>query len=185
MGDIVGLVSTAMEKFDQEETARLQAKMEKGEFTLEDFVSQMGQVKKLGSMNKIMGMIPGMSELSKTMNMGEGDVEKQMGRMHAIYNSMSKVERKKPDTLVGPRRRRIARGAGVDVNEVGQFMKQFEMMRGMMRAVGGMGVMGKLKMMKALASGQLNTLGMPGGPMLKTKKRGWMAPKDRNKKKRR
>ncbi len=185
MGDIVGLVSTAMEKFDQEETARLQAKMEKGEFTLDDFVSQMGQVKKLGSMNKIMGMIPGMSELSKTMNMGEGDVEKQMGRMHAIYNSMNKIERKKPDLLDGPRRRRIARGAGVDVNEVGQFMKQFEMMRGMMRAVGGMGVMGKLKMMKALASGQLNTLGMPGGPMLKTKKSGWMAPKDRNKKKRR
>jgi signal recognition particle subunit SRP54 len=185
MGDIVGLVSTAMEKFDQEETARLQAKMEKGEFTLDDFVSQMGQVKKLGSMNKIMGMIPGMSELSKTMNMGEGDVEKQMGRMHAIYNSMNKIERKKPDTLDGPRRRRIARGAGVDVNEVGQFMKQFEMMRGMMRAVGGMGVMGKLKMMKALASGQLNTLGMPGGPMLKPKQSGWMAPTDRNKKKRR
>jgi len=185
MGDIVGLVNTAMEKFDAEETQRLQEKMEKGEFTLDDFVSQMGQVKKLGSMSKVMGMIPGMSEMSKNMNMGEGDVEKQMGRMHAIYNSMNKIERKKPDSLDGPRRRRIARGAGVDVNEVGQFMKQFEMMRGMMRAVGGMGVMGKLKMMKALASGQLNNLGMPGGPMIKTKKSGWMAPKDRNKKKKR
>jgi signal recognition particle subunit SRP54 len=185
MGDIVGLVSTAMEKFDAEETQRLQEKMEKGEFTLDDFVSQMGQVKKLGSMSKVMGMIPGMSEMSKNMNMGEGDVEKQMGRMHAIYNSMNRIERKKPDLLDGPRRRRIARGAGVDVNEVGQFMKQFDMMRGMMRAVGGMGVMGKLKMMKALASGQLNSLGMPGGPMLKTKKSGWMAPKDRNKKRKR
>ena len=185
MGDIVGLVSEAMDKFDQEETAKLQAKMEKGEFTLDDFMSQMGQVKKLGPMGKVMGMIPGMSEMSKQMNMGEGDVEKQMGRMRAIYDSMSKRERRNPDLLDGPRRRRIAQGAGVAPTEVGQFMKQFEMTRDMMRAVGGMGMMGRLKMMKALASGGLNNLGMPGGPMLKTKKSGWQAPKDRNKKKKR
>jgi signal recognition particle subunit SRP54 len=185
MGDIVGLVSEAMEKFDAEETAKLQAKMEKGEFTLEDFMAQMGQVKKLGPMGKVMGMIPGMSEMSKQMNMGEGEVEKQMGRMRAIYDSMNKKERKNPDLLDGPRRRRIATGAGVAPNEVGQFMKQFEMTRDMMRAVGGMGMMGRLKMMKALAGGGLSNLGMPGGPMLKTKKSGWQAPKDRNKKKRR
>jgi signal recognition particle subunit SRP54 len=159
--------------------------MEKGEFTLEDFMAQMGQVKKLGPMGKVMGMIPGMSEMSKQMNMGEGEVEKQMGRMRAIYDSMSKKERKKPDVLDGPRRRRIAQGAGVAPNEVSQFMKQFEMTRDMMRAVGGMGMMGRLKMMKALAGGGLSNLGMPGGPMLKTKKSGWQAPKDRNKKKRR
>src|SRR5262249_7167900 len=176
MGDIVGLVSEAMEKFDAEETAKLQAKMEKGQFTLDDFIAQMSQVKKLGPMGKVMGMIPGMGELSKQMNMGEGEVEKQMGRMRAIYDSMNKKERKNPDVLDGPRRRRIARGAGVDVNEVGQFMKQFEMTRDMMRAVGGMGMMGRLKMMQALASGKLSNLGMPGGPMLKTKKSGWMAP---------
>lgn len=185
MGDIVGLVSEAMDKFDAEETAKLQAKMEKGQFTLEDFMSQMGQVKKLGPMGKVMGMIPGMSEMSKQMNMGEGEVEKQMGRMRAIYDSMNKKERHNPDLLDGPRRRRVAQGAGVQPNEVSQFMKQFEMTRDMMRAVGGMGMMGRLKMMKALASGQLNSLGMPGGPMLKTKKSGWQAPKDRNKKKRR
>src|SRR3954470_18002723 len=185
MGDILGLVSEAMQKFDAEETAKLQAKMEKGTFTLEDFMAQMGQVKKLGPMGKVMGMIPGMGDMMKQVNMGEGEVEKQMGRMRAIYDSMNKRERKNPDSLDGPRRRRIARGAGVDVNEVGQFMKQFEMTRDMMRAVGGMGMMGRLKMMQALASGKLNSLGMPGGPQLKTKKSGWMAPKDRNKKKRR
>ena len=185
MGDIVGLVSEAMEKFDQEETAKLQAKMEKGQFTLDDFMAQMGQVKKLGPMGKVMGMIPGMSEMSKQMNMGEGEVEKQMGRMRAIYDSMNKKERNNPDLLDGPRRRRIAQGAGVAPTEVGQFMKQFEMTRDMMRAVGGMGMMGRLKMMKALASGGLTNLGMPGGPMLKTKKSGWQAPKDRNKKKKR
>jgi signal recognition particle subunit SRP54 len=185
MGDIVGLVSEAMEKFDQEEQARLQEKMEKGQFTLDDFMAQMGQIKKLGPMGKIMGMIPGMSEMTKTVNMDGEDVEKQMQSMRAIYDSMNRGERKNPDVIDAPRRRRIARGAGVDVQEVGQFLKQFNMSRDMMRAVGGMGMMGRLKLMKHLASGNLAGLGTPGGPMIKTKKSGWMAPKDRNKKKRR
>jgi signal recognition particle subunit SRP54 len=185
MGDIVGLVSEAMEKFDQEETAKLQEKMEKGTFTLEDFMSQMGQIKKLGPMSKVMGMIPGMSELTKQANMNDGDVEGQMKRMRSIYDSMNKKERKNPDLIDGNRRRRIATGAGVQTPEVGQFIKQFEQSRDMMRAVGGMGMMGRLKLMRALSSGGLAGLGMPGGPTLKTKKGGWMAPKDRNKKKRR
>ena len=96
MGDIVGLVNEAMTKFDQDETARLQAKLEKGQFSLEDFMSQMGQIKKLGPMGKVMGMIPGMSELTKQVGMGEGDVENQMGHMRAIYDSMSKKERPSP-----------------------------------------------------------------------------------------
>ncbi|MBC8106117.1 MAG: signal recognition particle protein, partial [Anaerolineae bacterium] len=183
MGDIVGLVSEAMEKFDQEETAKLQEKMEKGEFTLDDFVSQMSQVKKLGPMGKVMGMIPGMSELTKQIGQDGEGVENQMGRMKAIYDSMTRIERKKPDLLDANRRRRIARGAGVEVTEVGQFMKQFESSRAMMRAVGGMGMMGKLKLMKSLMGGGLSNMGMPGGPMIKTKKSGWQAPKDRNKKK--
>src|SRR5918999_3724288 len=150
MGDILGLVQDAMTKLDQEEIARQQAKLEKGQFTLDDFMSQLGQVQKLGPMSKVMEMIPGMNQMTKQMNMGEGEVEGQMGRMKAIYHSMTKKERLKPDLLVG-----------------------------------GMGIMGKMKMMKALMSGQLSNLGMPGGPMIKTKKSGWQAPKDRNKKKRR
>jgi signal recognition particle subunit SRP54 len=185
MGDIVGLVTEAMEKFDQEETARLQAKMEKGQFTLEDFMSQMKQVRRLGPMGKIMGMIPGMSEMTKQLNMGEGEVEKQMARMQAIYNSMTPKERKNTNLLDGGRRRRISRGAGVELNEVGQFMKQFEMSRDMMKAIGGMGVTGKLKLMRTLMSGGLANLGMPGGPTLKVKRSGHMEKKDRNKKKRR
>jgi signal recognition particle subunit SRP54 len=185
MGDIVGLVNEAMTKFDQEETARLQAKMEKGQFTLDDFMAQLGQVKKLGPMGKVMGMIPGMSELAKNVNMDDGGVETQMDRMRAIYDSMNRKERAKPDLLDGPRRRRIAAGAGVAVSEVGQFMKQFTMTRDMMRAIGGQGMMGKLKMMKGLMGGGLANLGMPGGPTLRTKKSGFMEKKDRNKKKRR
>ncbi|WP_428940291.1 signal recognition particle protein [Fontivita pretiosa] len=185
MGDIVGLVTEAITKFDQEETARLQAKMEKGQFTLDDFMAQMTQVKKLGPMSKIMGMIPGMSELTKDLNMGEGDIERQMKHMRAIYDSMTREERKKPEILDGMRRRRIAAGAGVPLSEVGQFIKQFEISRDMMRAVGGMGVMGKLKLMKSLMGGGLASLGAPGGPMLRTKRSGWTPPKDRNRKKKR
>jgi signal recognition particle subunit SRP54 len=88
MGDILQLVQTAHEKFDQDEAAKLQAKMEKGQFTLDDFMAQMGQVKKLGPMDKVMGMIPGMAEMTKKWDMNEGDVE---GRWAdgAIYNSMT------------------------------------------------------------------------------------------------
>src|SRR3954464_9774707 len=114
MGDIVGLVQTAMEKFDQEETAKLQAKMEKGTFTLEDFMAQMSQVKKLGPMGKVMGMIPGMGDMMKQVKMNEGDIEKSLKRMQAMYQSMTTAERKKPDLIEHGRRRRIARGAGVD-----------------------------------------------------------------------
>jgi signal recognition particle subunit SRP54 len=185
MGDIIGLVTEAQQKFDVEETARLQAKMEKGEFTLDDFMSQMGQINKLGPIGKVMGMIPGMSDLTKQVNMTDGDVENQMMHMRAIYDSMTREERKKPDLLDSFRRRRISKGAGVPLNEVSKFIQQFEMSRDLMRAVGGAGMLGKLKMMKSLMSGNLSGLGMPGGPSLKTKKSGFMEKKDRNKKKKR
>jgi len=185
MGDVVGLVTQALEKFDEQETARLQEKMEKGSFTLDDFMSQMTQMKRMGPMSKVMGMIPGMSQLTKQINMGDGDVERSMGRMRSIYDSMTRVERKKPDLLDGQRRRRIAAGAGVGLNEVGQFMKQFDMMRDMMRAVGGMGMMGKMRLAKGLMSGNLGGLGQGSGPLINTKKSGWQEPKDRNKRKKR
>jgi signal recognition particle subunit SRP54 len=108
-----------------------------------------------------------------------------MGRMTAIYNSMTKAERKDTDLIDGNRRRRIAIGSGVQTAEVGQFIKQFETSRDMMRAVGGMGMMGRARLMKTLMSGGMPAMGMPGGPILKTKRSGWQTPKDRNKKKRR
>jgi signal recognition particle subunit SRP54 len=185
MGDVLQLVSTAMEKFDQDEAARLQAKMEKGEFSLEDFMAQMNQVKKLGSMSKLMDLIPGMSAMKSQLNMDGDEVEGEMGRMRAIYDSMTKKERSKPESIDGNRRRRIARGAGVEPSAVGQFLKQFEQTRDTMKAVGGMGMRGKLGLMKSLMSGNLAGLGMPGGPQLKVKKSSFMEKKDRNKKKKR
>ena len=185
MGDIIGLVNEAQNKFDAEQAAKLQEKMAKGQFSLEDFIAQMDQMRKFGSISKLMGMIPGMSQLTQQIGMKDGDVESQMTRMRAIYNSMNKAERKNPGLLDHGRRRRVSRGAGVDVNEVGQFIKQFDSAKTMMNAVGGMGMGGKMQMMKSLMSGGLNNLGMPGGPMLRTKKSGFMEKKDRNKKKRR
>ena len=184
MGDIVGLANEAMAKFDADETAKLQAKMEKGNLTLEDFMAQMTMVRKLGPMGRVMGMIPGMSELSKTVGQNEGQIERMMNRMQAMYNSMTTAERRKPDLLDGGRRRRIAAGSGVVTSEVGQFVKQFEGMRDMMRAVGGSGMAGKMRMMKGIMGGGLAGLGQAGG-MLPTKRSGWQAPKDRNKKKKR
>jgi signal recognition particle subunit SRP54 len=185
MGDIVGLVTEAQTKFDADEAARLQEKMEKGKFSLDDFMAQMAQVNKLGSVGKVMGMIPGMSELTKQMNMGEGDVEQQLKQMRAIYDSMTRGERKNPDLLDGGRRRRIARGAGVELNDVGHFIKQFEMTRDVFRSMGGGGMLGRLKLLKGLMSGDLSSMGARPGSILKTKKSGFMEKKDRNKKKKR
>jgi signal recognition particle subunit SRP54 len=182
MGDIVGLVEEAHRQFDMDQQAKLAEKMEKGEFTLDDFIGQMSQIKKLGPMGKVLGMIPGMSQLAKQADMNGEGVEGHMGRMHAIYNSMSRAERKKPDIVDAPRRRRIARGAGVDPNDVGQFLKQFAASRDMMRAVGGMNMLSRMKMMRGLMSGNLGAIAQPGANLLKTKRSGWQEKKDRNKK---
>src|SRR5215210_9108669 len=98
-------------------------------------MAQMGQVKKLGPMGRIMKMIPDVSELTKTMGLNEVDVELQMERMLAIYGSMTKAERSDVDLLNGSRRRRIADGAGVRTIEIAQFARQFQMSRELMRAV--------------------------------------------------
>jgi signal recognition particle subunit SRP54 len=157
--------------------------MAKGEFTLDDFMAQMSQVKKLGPMSKVMGMIPGVSQMAGMM--GDGEMDGKMTRMRAIYDSMNLKERKKPDVLDGMRRRRVARGAGVPLNEVSQFIKEYETTRDMMKAVGGMGMGGKIKLMKSFMSGNLAGLAMPGAPGIKIKRSGHMEKKDRNKKKRR
>jgi signal recognition particle subunit SRP54 len=105
--------------------------MRKGEFTLQDFMEQMSRVRKLGPMDKVFGMIPGMENL----HVNARDVEKQMDRMRGIYDAMSITERRNPDRLDPPRRDRIARGAGAPVREVDQFISQFETTRRMMRRV--------------------------------------------------
>ena len=181
MGDVVGLVQEAQEKFDEEEAAKLQAQMEKGELSLDDFIRQIEQVQKLGPMGKVMGMIPGMDALARAGQMDGEAVEGQLGRMRAIYNSMTKTERKKPDTISQPRRRRIARGSGVEPRDVGEMLKHYELTRGAIRRVGGMSVGGRVRLMKGLMGGGLNALGgmggAGGGPVLGTRRSTKSQPK--------
>ena len=156
MSDVVSLVEKAQEHVDQEEAARMAEKMFKAEFDFEDFLSQMRQMKKLGSVGSIAQMLPGMG------NVGVGDKEdKMLARHEAIILSMTKEERSKPRILAGSRRKRIADGAGVQIKDVNQLVKQFSQMQKMMKKMKG----GKMrKMMGALGGGGMGDLagGMPG-----------------------
>ena len=145
MGDVVTLVEKAQETIDHKEAEKMAEKMRKAEFDLEDFLAQMQQVKKMGSMQSIMGMIPGMSG----MQLPEG-ADQQMARTEAIIKSMTKQERRKPEILNGNRRKRIADGAGVKIVEVNQLMKQFQQMQQMMKMMKGGGAKKMMRQMEAM-----------------------------------
>ncbi len=147
MGDVVSLVEKAQETIDQKEAEKMAEKLRKAEFDLEDFLAQMQQVKKLGSMQSIMGMIPGMSG----MQLPDG-ADQQMARTEAIIKSMTKQERRKPEILNGSRRQRIANGAGVKIVEVNQLMKQFQQMQKMMKMMKGGGGKKMMRQMEAMQS---------------------------------
>ena len=154
MGDVVSLVERAQETIDQKDAEKMAEKMRKAEFDLEDFLAQMQQVKKLGSMQSILGMMPGMSGVQLPAG-----ADKQMDRTEAIIKSMTKQERKKPDILNGSRRKRIADGAGVKIVEVNQLLKQFQQMQQMMKMMKGGG--GK-KMMRQMEAMRGKGGGFPG-----------------------
>ena len=145
MGDVVSLVERAQETIDQNEAEKMAEKLRKADFNLEDFLAQMQQIKKLGSMQSIMGMMPGMSGMQIP-----DDAEQQMGRTEAIIKSMTIQERRKPDILNGNRRLRIANGAGVKVLEVNQLLKQFQQMQKMMKMLKGGGAKKMMRQMEAM-----------------------------------
>ena len=132
MGDVVSLVEKVQESIDQNEAERMAEKMRKADFNLEDFLAQLQAVKKMGSMQSIMGMIPGMSGVQ----LGD-DAEHQMLRTESIIKSMTFQERRKPDILNGSRRLRIANGAGVRIADVNQLLKQFQQMQKVMKMMKG------------------------------------------------
>jgi signal recognition particle subunit SRP54 len=132
MGDVVSLVEKAEEAIDQKQAEKMAEKLRKADFNLEDFLEQMQQVKKLGPMQNILGMMPGMSGVQLPAG-----AEKQMSRTEAIIRSMTYQERRKPEILNGRRRQRIASGAGVKLNDVNQLLKQFQQMQQMMKMMKG------------------------------------------------
>lgn len=144
MGDIVSFVEKAQEQYDAEKAAELQRKIRKNQFDFDDFLSQMKQIRKMGNMKDLLGMIPGIGKQIKDLDIDEN----QLKRIEAIIQSMTPAERQDPDLLNGARRKRLADGSGNNITEVNQFIKQFEEMRKMMKMMNKMG--GGAKAAKAL-----------------------------------
>ncbi len=149
MGDIVTLVEKAQEQFDGDKAARLEEKLRKSQFTLEDFLDQLQEVKKMGPLNQVLGMLPGMHR----MPAGAAVDESSLGKIEAIIHSMTREERQKPQIINGSRRRRIAMGSGTSVQEINRLMKQFEQMQRMMKTLGKKGKGGRF----------IRGMGLPAG----------------------
>ena len=154
-GDVVGLVERAAQVIDQEEAEAQAKKMLKGQFTLEDMADQIGQLRKMGDLKGLMGMMPGMGKMKKQIANADID-EKKIARQEAIIRSMTPKERKNPKLINGSRRKRIAAGSGTSVTEVNRLLKQFTQMSKMMKKMGKMGGKGGL-------SGLLGGAGGGGG----------------------
>ncbi len=151
MGDVISLVERAQEQYDEEEARKLQKKIAKNEFGFDDFLSQIQQVKKMGSMKDLMGMIPGVGKAMKDVEI-EDDAFKHI---EAIIHSMTPVERKKPALLDAKRKLRIAKGSGTDIQQVNQLLKQFDQMSKMMKMMQGAQGKNLMRMM-----GQMKGMGM-------------------------
>jgi signal recognition particle subunit SRP54 len=134
MGDVLTLIEKTQSIYSLEQAKDLEQKFRKNEFTLDDFLSQLRQVRKMGSMTDILKMIPGMSKaLPKDFEIDDKDIN----RVEAIICSMTYHERRRPEVLNASRRRRIALGSGTQVSDINRLVKQFEQSRQMMKAMGG------------------------------------------------
>jgi len=174
-GDLLSLVEKAQQEFDQDEMLLQEERLRRGEFTLEDFRKQLSQMTKLGPLQKVMGMIPGMSGLTEAM--GDVDPEEDMKRLFGIIDSMTPDERRTPTkTIDQSRRRRIAAGAGVEPHEVNELVKQFDAMAQMMTSMAGKGMKDRMKMVRELQRGMMNPNGLAlakksGGKRLTTQEK--------------
>ena len=132
MGDIVSLVERAQEQYDAEQAQKLQKKIAKNQFDFDDFLSQIQQIKKMGNLKDLMGMIPGMGKMMKDIDIDDDAFK----HIEAIIRSMTKQERVNPTILNGSRKQRIAKGSGTNIQEVNKLLKQFDDMRKMMKMMG-------------------------------------------------
>jgi signal recognition particle subunit SRP54 len=130
MGDVLSLIEKAQTEFDEDEARKLEEKLKKNEFDLEDFQSQLRQMKKLGSFEQILGMLPGMGQVKKLKQLKPD--EKELVKVEAIINSMTMEERRKYKIIKGSRRRRIAKGSGTTIQDVNRLLKNFAQTKKMM-----------------------------------------------------
>ncbi len=135
MGDVVSLVERAQQNFDEEEAMRLNKKIRKNQFDFDDFLSQLEQIKKMGSIKDLVGMIPGMNKAMKGLDVDDESFKP----IEAIIKSMTKKERAAPEVIDGSRRKRIASGSGTSIQQVNSLMKQFADMRKLMKTMNKMG----------------------------------------------
>ena len=183
MGDMLSLIEQAQQKLDQDELKRQQERLEKGEFTLDDFRKQMMQAKRLGSFSKLLGLIPGMGQISKMMGDTNVDADDEMRKLGGIIDSMTKEERRNPKIIDQARRERIAKGAGVQPHQINELVKSFLPMADMMKSMAGMGMRDRMKMMSGMTQSlQNNPMGMMAAPKKGTGKRLTTADKAKAKK---
>ena len=144
MGDVVSLVERAQEQFDEQEARKIQKKIAKNQFGFDDFLSQIQQVKKMGNMKDLMGMIPGVGKMMKDVDVDDDAFK----HIEAIIHSMTPEERSKPTLLNASRKKRIGAGSGTSIQQVNQLMKQFDQMSKMMKMMQGGGGKKMMQMMK-------------------------------------
>lgn len=140
MGDVISLVERAQQAYDEDEAKKLNKKMRENKFDLNDFLSQLQQIKKMGNVKDLMGMIPGMGKAIKDIDIDNDSFKP----IEAVIQSMTPGERENPDIINGPRRKRIANGSGTSIQQVNNLLKQFDQMRKMMKRMNKMQGAGKL-----------------------------------------
>jgi len=140
MGDVLSLIERAEQLYDAEQAKKMQKRLSKGEFDFEDFLTSLHQMRKLGPLQQIIAMIPGLNQLARNEELLD---ERHIKRVEAIIYSMTPEERRRPEIIKGSRRERIARGSGTSVQEVSQLVKQFQQMQRMMKQLAGKGGKGR------------------------------------------
>ena len=176
-GDVATLLETAQRVLDQEEMALQQEKMLAGKFTLDDFLKAMNQIKKLGSMQGLLKLLPGGGQMAQAMDaVGDMDPDRDLGRVEAMIQSMTLDERQNPDKIDRSRRNRIARGSGTDPADVHDLLKQFDGMAGMMQQMAGMSKKDQLRQVQAMQKEMAN----PGASIHRKKERSKRGPTDKN-----
>jgi len=158
MGDIVSLVEKASEEMDMAEAKRQAKKMAKGDFDMDDLAAQFKQMRNMGGLGAIMGMMPGMGKMKKALDQAGGMDDKEIVRQEAIISSMTKAERKKPALMNASRKKRVAAGSGTSVQEINRLLKSHRQMADMMKKMGKGGMKGMARQLAAMG-------GMPGAGM--------------------
>src|SRR5258708_40246916 len=156
MGDVLSLIEKAEEAVSMEDAAKLEQKIRRDEVTLEDFRDQLRTIRKMGPLEQIIGMLPGMGAIKELKQQKEQIDEKQMLRVEAIINWMTAKEQANHQMINGQRRKRIAKGSGTTVEEVNRLLKQFIQMKKRLKSLGGMA---------GIAKGKTHKLGACGGPV--------------------